>query len=519
MDYRTHGNTFLMKDETTSLGLRAIAVFTATTALVYGQTLGAGFVWDDVFLIERNPSLNEFSSMWMVAWGDFFQQGHTTRSGYLRPVPTILNWLTISIFGRSAPVFHLTNLLLHFATILLAGRVLLRIGLTPVATTVALMIFTLHPMQVEAISFVSCRPELCAGLSIFAVLVCYDRYRHTRQWRWLALSCLAFCLGLLSKEIVLGVIPVVIWFEATQFSKRVWRGVGVLVLTGTVIFGLRLLWGPSLSNGLLADAPRLVVALNLLGFYVGQLFLLEGPRCLYTYLEVTGFGLYFGLGLMACLVLLLPVVRRDMRSPIYFGVLWFSVFIAPALHFIPFGTLAADRYLYVPMWGVALICGVLTDRARASGMLMGRVASVVLCTTLVALVLLSIQRTYQWRNEVTLWSAEVSQLPVQGHALTEFGTALAEAGRLAEAHGVYRAAWRLKPGSPILFRNLARLESQQLPHATRQAFLSSVLRKDVQIHDLEAWVTPLERVNASELVALIRSRIRSQTPKEFQESN
>ena len=39
------------------------------------------------------------------------------------------------------------------------------------------------------------------------------------------------------------------------------------------------------------------------------------------------------------------------------GLLWLMVFIAPVLHLVPFGTIAAERYLYVPMLGFAALFG------------------------------------------------------------------------------------------------------------------------------------------------------------------
>ena len=493
----------VMQEDTTSLSWKVIATLAVMMAVVYGHTLAGDFVWDDVFLIERNANLRDFSSMWTTAWADFFQQGHSTSSGYLRPVPTILNWLTVSIFGPSPFVFHLVNLCLHLTTLILAGRLLVRLGLSGLGTAVALGVFTLHPMQVEALSFVSCRPELCAGLAVFAVLTCYQRYRQAGSFRWLLLACIALALGLLSKIIVLSVIPIILWFENGQSAKRHWGAASLLALMGILFLTLRLLWGPTLTEGIQYEGPRILVALNLLGFYIGQLMCLEGPRCLYTYLELTHFGLYFWMGLISCLALVIPILRRQFSGPKYLVILWFLAFLVPVLHLIPFGTVAADRYLYLPMWGIGLGCGLLVDRVLADGPVTRRLLLVVLSVTAVVMGTVSVKRAYQWRTELALWSAEISQLPVQGHALTEYGTALGDAGRLSEAQHVYWAAWALKPGNSILFRNLLRLEARTLPPAMRHGLLTVGLDKSLDRKALKVWIGPLKAVQAYPLVDLI----------------
>ena len=58
---------------------------------------------------------------------------------------------------------------------------------------------------------------------------------------------------------------------------------------------------------------------------------------------------------IATLVVLMRETSRQCEAGL--GLLWLMVFIAPVLHLVPFGTIAAERYLYVPMLGLAALFG------------------------------------------------------------------------------------------------------------------------------------------------------------------
>ena len=170
------------------------------------------------------------------------------QSGYLRPIPTLLNWLTISLFGRSALAFHAMNLCLHLGALFFAYRLCRCLGLRVLEAFFVLAIFTFHPMQVETLAFISCRPELCAGLFVFMTLWGYDQYRHKEKTAWLALSLVSFSLGLLSKEIVLGVVPVVLWLETVHYTRRAWGGATVIFGIALTFICLRLIWAPGVET-------------------------------------------------------------------------------------------------------------------------------------------------------------------------------------------------------------------------------------------------------------------------------
>jgi hypothetical protein len=69
-------------------------------------------------------------------------------------------------------------------------------------------------------------------------------------------------------------------------------------------------------------------------------------------------------------------------------------------------------------------------------------------------------RAAEWRDELTLWGAELDHPPVGFIAYQNLGAALAERGRPIEAWQALRMAWREQPGHPVVFRSLLRLGVQ-----------------------------------------------------------
>ena len=197
-----------------------IAMLAVIVAVIYGHTIQAQFVWDDVFLIERNQNLSNFSRAWTLAWGDFFGQGHSTQSGYLRPVPTLLNYLTVAAFGYAPAAFHAIQLGLHLLVLALAAMLLRQWNLSNLSIFIALAIYTCHPMQVEALSFVSCRPELLASIFVLSTCLCVQKCRSDPSISWCLYAGLSLTFGFFSKETAVVVLPF-LWLMGTGRSKTI----------------------------------------------------------------------------------------------------------------------------------------------------------------------------------------------------------------------------------------------------------------------------------------------------------
>jgi hypothetical protein len=159
------------------LALLAVAVLAA-----YAASLPAAFQFDDYNVIVRNPAVQN----WAALAGEL---GHGLRPAL--KVSYALNWT----LGEGEPWgFHAFNVLIHAANACLAYCVGLRLARRwsvgmPDAIWLAALVFALHPVQTEAVTYISGRStSLAATFYLGAVLV---YLRAGPAWASLALFALA----------------------------------------------------------------------------------------------------------------------------------------------------------------------------------------------------------------------------------------------------------------------------------------------------------------------------------------
>ena len=154
---------------------------------VYGWFLHAPFIFDDIPCIVNNPSIMHLSPLWgdTPGSGPLWPPQDFTTAG--RPLVNLTLAMNVGYGGLDPAGFHFFNVLLHVFTSLLVW-VVVRRTLTldyfqgrfrhvadPLALLVAIL-WAVHPLQTEAVEYVSQRTELLMGLFYLATLAASLRY-------------------------------------------------------------------------------------------------------------------------------------------------------------------------------------------------------------------------------------------------------------------------------------------------------------------------------------------------------
>lgn len=147
---------------------RWLAVVLAVVALAYARVATAGWIWDDLSLIQRNVMLNP-PQLQQLLRQDIWCCDPALRSGYYRPVLMISLAADRWLFGDAAAPAHLHSLALHLGCVAALYGVL-RSSVSARASAVGALIAGLHPLPSEAVAWVSARSDLLAALlSLLAI--------------------------------------------------------------------------------------------------------------------------------------------------------------------------------------------------------------------------------------------------------------------------------------------------------------------------------------------------------------
>ena len=404
--------------------LSMVALWLVTIA-VFWRGLWGEFVWDDVSLVLENASLRDPGRLLELLTSGFFgsSQGLDLSESYARayrPVTALALLGQYQAFGPEAVGFHVVSLLVHLAVVTFVLLILRRI-LEPASgawfgALVGALLFAVHPSRAESVSWISGSSELWMALFWFAGYLCW-----LAGHRWLVLSATLFGLSFLSKGTAI-VIPLLLLVDMHAREGFIrWRAWAVVTGVVSLCAALRLaIVPPPTMDGDWAHLPARVVAT--LGYYVEAIvwpwapYVQRGFRVLDCKgaMVVPSHIWVFG-GLATAGLLSLCFSWSSARGRGYAADIgWIVVPLLPVLNFwdVHAHAFAADRCLYVPMFGVAA----LVARAVAALLLLRqRVFRTVLLAALAfvlsACALSTRRHVAHFHDSETLWRYEVKRNP------------------------------------------------------------------------------------------------------------
>jgi hypothetical protein len=447
------------------------AALLAVVAATFGNTLRNGFVFDDQMLIVDNAAVK-------APLGDL-----PALRAY-RPLRTLSYRLDYAIGGMDPRIFHLSNLIYHGLTVLLVCALLQRSGASVWAAGAGALLFAVHPVQTDAVTYAAGRRDVLCGLFFAAGFLAYLRYRDHGRTSALVLAGVAYVLAVLAKEMALT-LPVVCLLADRWRARRGLAG-GRAVAAAAAGAGPEARRGPGrplvlaaaiTAVGLAAfvavygaHARRVVTRTPWYGGSIGANFatvarvwvhylgLIVWPARLSADYSTGAFPVSPGAldprALVSALVLaavVVPAWRSWRRGGLVgFGAAWYAVSLLPVSHVIPYSELLAEHYLYIPMMGVALVVAGVVDAVAARAPERRRALVVAVLVVASAAAIRTAVRNRDWHDPVSLWSATAAAYPDCVRARFNLGQAYFERVRLTDAEPHWLAAAALRPDDPAI---------------------------------------------------------------------
>jgi len=373
--------------------------------------------------------------------------------------------------------YHAFNLFIHaLAGLTLFGIVrqtLLRPALSerfgavalPLALAVA-VIWVVHPLQTEAVTYISQRAESLMGLFYLLTLYCFIRSVESgTPTRWQILSVAACLLGVMSKEVIVTVPVIVLLYDRTFVAgsfREAWRQHWryYLGLAGTWLLLAHLMTGLNQrAVGFDAGVTWYDYALTSCRSVVLYLKLAVWPHPL-----VLDYGtdvhhamdvLPYALVLAALLV---GTAIALWRWPVVgFAGAWILLILAPTTSIVPVtGQPMAEHRMYLSLAAVIgwVVLGLYSRIGRRSLILWPVMA--------VGLGWLSVLRNEDYRSALIICTDMVAKCPGNARAHYNLGITLMELRRSQDAIAEYEAALRFEPAYAAAHLNLG-VELERTP--------------------------------------------------------
>jgi len=318
------------------------------------------------------------------------------------PVP-ISNWNDVA-WG-----FHLTNLLLHMANVILLYRLLLGVTAAQGRSFLVAALFAVHPLRVESVAWVTERKDVLCGLFFLLTLFAYDRYVLRPSWGNYGLVLVCFLAGLGSKPIMVTMPFVLLLWDYWPLGRFSWERsllekLPLLLLALAVSF---LTFQKHRQMGAFGSTPlseRLSLACVSYGFHLWKTIWPTDLAVIYPRHRWPWTDWHVLAGLALLLSISALVLRQGRSKPyVSVGWCWFVGVLLPVSGISQVGTACMnDRFTYLPHIGLFImivwLLGDLFDRAGVD-----RATRVILsCGVLGFSLYLTIQQTRLWHDTPTL---------------------------------------------------------------------------------------------------------------------
>ena len=383
--------------------------------IIFVPSLQNDFVnWDDQLYVFENPLITDLT-------GNFARMIIEPVAGNYHPVTVISLAIDYSIAGLNASQYHLSSLIIHLFNIgLVFWLVYLLTGKNTFIAGFGALFFAIHPMHVEAVSWVSSRKDVLYTSFFLLSLITYLKYLSGRSWVLLGASLVLFVLSCAAKPAAV-VLPLVLllidYFQARPLNLK-------LALEKAPYFAISLAFGlltigAQSEGGAVGDFETYTIGQRLLFACYGPMMYLAKAvvpmqlSSFYSYPRLSeGLPYVYYVGPVAALLFAGVLVYFRRERIVVFSLLFFIVNLLLVLQFFTVGSaIMADRYTYIPYISLYLLLGwgldqLMQKQPKLKIPVLAGIAAIAIVYSFIAY-----QRTKVWKNGETLWTDVINKEP------------------------------------------------------------------------------------------------------------
>lgn len=482
--------------------------------LTYLSSFANQFVWDDYHFFYQN-----FLTQDLLHIPQIFSSNTTAGAGvssnYYRPLSTLSFALDHFLFGWNNSEMHIFNTLMHCLNGILLFLFLVLIRFGKVKSFLVSLVFLMHPIQTEAVTYLSSRGDILYLFFLFLSLLCFSITCYKKEIKILVgrkkiiisesilffFSLLLFPLSILSKEGALTTVPIyagVLMVCALQKKIRLKKFhetykpqiliILLLILQTIVYLFLRITFlnfGNSLNysggNDLYSTHLwiRLLTFISAIPQYL-RLLIIPYPlyleRSIPVVMSFTDLMFLFGVALIIGGLLLSSIEYRKKQTLwVLFGLIIIFANLLSVSGIIPQTALIRENWLYMPMIGfyimsIRFLEIYLLPFIRSNQKTM----TILFIIYSVVLIVMTMQQNYNWRNNIAYYEHNL-QFTNSARLHLNVGFEYYKMGEYKKAEQHFKEGIKLDPTYPQLYFDLGLvyLRQKKIKQA-EQAFIFSL---------------------------------------------
>ena len=468
------------------LNLLIILTLISATIFSYGSSIPNGFVWDDIDIIVNNVMNRELSNIFIL-----FQSADSTLAGnqtmYYRPLSRLTFMIDYKLFGLNPVWYHLENITIHIFAVLLLFLLMERLFNEPLLAFVTSCVFAVHPVNAEAVNFLSTRNTLLSAVFVLSSFIVYMRAGITGKKVYSYLSAVLFFLGLLCKETAFMLIVILLFYDVTSLRdirQRVKGKVSELwpfAIAVTIYLGIR---AYAVSNIVITNLaaetllPRVLNNVYIIPKYLMAILFPVNLNAHYSVPDHYGTQWIYILFAWTIIVVVMVFLLKMHRAAIRFGLFWFAINFVPISNIIAIPSAPmADRYMYLPaigLWLIAadLFCVLYARRTHRKAVVSCGVIILICASTI------TFSRNFVWKDNITFYTEMVKMNPDSELAHYSLGLASMERGDITGAQREWKRTVEINPNYFNVLSLLGQSYLMQNSLAEAEYYYSKALAAD-----------------------------------------
>ncbi|MCM8773964.1 MAG: tetratricopeptide repeat protein [Candidatus Omnitrophica bacterium] len=450
--------------------------------IIYLPSFSSNFIFDDNHMIVENAIIKNPKSLHLLFKG--FVTSFPIPKGMCRPLLMLTFALNYATSKLNPLGYHLTNLILHFlntSILYLLFKKLIK-GIPLYILFFVTSIFAIHPLNSEAVTYISCRSDLMVNSFILLSFLFYLKNIY-------ALTILFYIFALGSKEtalclpIILASYEFIYNFKNFNSIKDIIKTKKIFYISLFTITFIYLLYKLTIFAPTPTTVYRSAYSNILIQAWVSLLYLklFLFPHPLNILHEVPNLNslsepsAFISILFILATIIIIILTKRKQKL-ISFGLSWFLICLLPKfyarLHFP-----ACEHHFYLASIGIFILLLYLSYRLFINHPKLLHYLAIIILPLFFTLTFL---RNYEYTNPIVFWKISVERAPNLGTLHNNLGTEYLRIGLYSYAEEEFKKAIQfahnMKETIASAKLNLANVYISQNKYEEAQKLIEDCLR-------------------------------------------